>query len=509
MSQFNSGGSKEKFRPAEDPSIVDAVEAAVGNVDALYGFDAPKPEAEAKPAEPAGQEAARPAQQRQVKRGKVVALRKDDVFIDVGGKSQGVCPVLQFNAVKVGDEFDFIVERYDDSEGILILSLAGAAASHVSWESVQVGQVVEGICTGMNKGGLEVDVKGIRAFMPAGQVDLYFLKDISMFLSQKVTAEVMQVDREKKNLIISRRVVLEREKEEARKKLMGELAEGQMRRGVVRSVMDFGAFVDLGGVDGLIHVSEMSFRRIRHPQEVVQVNDLVEVKVLKIDPDSGKVSLSLKQAMADPWADASNKYPVGAETTGLVARVENFGAFITVEEGVEGLLPVSEMSWQRIKHPGDLVKEGQTLRLTVIALDVANHKLTLSLKQAGPDPWKAAADKYKPHTVTAGKVARVVDFGAFVELEPGLEGLVHISELSDQRVRSASDVVKPGQEVQVKVLEVNPAARRISLSIRRANEPAPEPPKPPTSAEIKARKQRDEKRLQLRGGLDFDFRKNK
>ena len=447
---------KQKFRP--DQSALDAeVDAALADVsmDDLYGFNKPQSAQAARPAI-----AASPGHipQKGFRRGKIVSVGKDDAFIDFGGKSQGIVSLMQFldapEPPKVGDEFDFHVERYDEREGLLICTRKGATASSVSWETLEIGQVVEGTVTGMNKGGLEVDVKGMRAFMPSGQVDLYFQKDISVYIGQRIKAEVTQFDARAKNLIVSRRNVLEREKEEAKGKLLEELAEGQMRRGTVRSVTDFGAFVDLGGVDGLLHVSEMSFRRGRHPSEFVKVGDMVDVKVIKIDKETGKLSLSLKGAMADPWTGVETRYPVGTAITGRITRVpkEGFGAFVEVEEGLEGLLPVSEMSWQRIGRPSDVVKEGDTVRLVVIALDPTAKKLTFSLKQAGPDPWKDAKDRYAVDSVVDGRVTRVVDFGAFVELEPGLEGLVHISELDAKRVRASGDVVKPGQDVKVRVL---------------------------------------------------------
>ncbi len=404
------------------------------------------------------------------RRGKVISVNKDDVMVDFGGKSQGVAPMESFETEpKVGDEMEFEVERYDPSEGLLILARKGAAATNVSWENLEVGQIVEGMVTALNKGGLELEVKNMRAFMPAGQVDLYFNPDLSVFIGQKLKAEVTQFDARAKNLILSRRNILEREKEEAKTKLMEELAEGQVRRGTVRSVMDYGAFIDLGGVDGLLHVSEISHRRGVKPSEFVKIGDVLDVKIVKIDKETGKLGLSLKQARGvDPWLDASTKYGVGSQITGRVTKVESFGAFIEVEEGVEGLLPVSEMSWQRIKSPSDVVREGDTVRLVVLSVDAVARRMSFSLKQAGPDPWKTAGEKYATDMVVPGTVTRTVDFGAFVELEPGLEGLVHISELSDKQVRQTTDVVKTGQAVQVRVLELDPANRRISLSIKSA-----------------------------------------
>jgi len=484
---------KEKFRPDADPNLDREIDAALSglSVEQLYGFDKPQPAAPAEPL-PKG-----------TRRGRIVSISKDDAFVDLGGKSQGIVSLTQFEQEPaVGQEMDFVVDRYDEREGLLLLNRKGATATNVSWENLEVGQIVEGTVSGMNKGGLELDVKNMRAFMPAGQVDIVFHKDISTFIGQRLQAEVTQFDRNARNLIVSRRNILEREREEAKQKLLEELAEGQTRRGTVRSVMDYGAFVDLGGVDGLLHVSEMSYRRGRHPSEFVKVGDIVDVKIIKLDKPSAKMSLSLKQAMPDPWTGAESKYAVGTTVTGRVSRVENFGAFIEVEEGLEGLLPVSEMSWQRVRHPNDVVKVGDTIKLVVISIDPAQRRLTFSLKQAGPDPWATVKDRYATDMVVPGKVTRVVDFGAFVELEPGLEGLVHISELAPHRVRAASDVVKPGDDVRVRVLEIDKEARRMSLSIRRATEPAPAAAAPAAQPAAAAKKK---KKPELRGGLDWNW----
>lgn len=478
---------KAKFRP-DDSALDKQVDDALAGVqmDALYGFDKPQ--------------AAPESQTKGFKRGRVVSITKDDVFVDFGGKSQGIASLLQFEEEpKVGDEIEFNVERYDPSEGLLILTKKGATAANVSWENMNVGQIVEGTVTGSNKGGLELDIKGMRAFMPAGQVDLYFQKDLESLIGQKFPVEVTQFERDAKNLIVSRRNILEREKEENKKKMLEEVAEGQVRRGTVRSVMDYGAFVDLGGLDGLLHVSEMSFRRGNKASELVKVGDVVDVKIIKLDKETGKMSLSLKQARGiDPWADAGTKYAVSTTVTGRVSKLESFGAFIEVEEGVEGLLPISEMSYQRIAHPSAIVKEGDTVKLVVLKVDELARRISFSLKQAGPDPWQTALDRYHVGAVVAAKVSRTTEFGAFVELEPGLEGLVHISELSNQRVRTPGDVVKSGQEVQVRVLSVDNEARRIGLSLRQA---AAAPTPAPVATEAPAAKKK--KRPELRGGLDF------
>jgi small subunit ribosomal protein S1 len=393
---------------------------------------------------------------------------------------------------------EFHIDRFDPEEGLLILNLKGAVATNVTWENLEVGQVVEGSVSGMNKGGLEVQVKGMRAFMPSGQVDIVFHKDLSIFIGQKIVAEVTQFDREKKNLVISRRNILEREKEAAKAKLLEELAEGQIRRGTVRSVMDFGAFVDLGGIDGLVHVSELSHKRVRTAKDALKEGDVVDVKIVKIDRETGKLGLSLKQTLADPWVDVASRYSVGTAITARVARIADFGAFLEVEEGIEGLLPVSEISWQRIGKPSDVLAEGQTVKVVVLSLDPAAKRMSFSLKQAGGDPWAKVSERFATDMVVEGKVTRIAEFGAFVELEPGLEGLVHISELANKRVNSAADVVKPGQTVKVRILEIDSEKRRVSLSIKRADEIAyPAESAPATPAGPK------KKRPQLRGGLEF------
>lgn len=479
---------KAKFRL--DESDLDAeVDAALAGValDDLYDKDRAAPSAT--------------PDAKGKRHGRIVSVNKDDAFVDFGGKSQGIISMLQFEEEpKVGEEYEFLVDRYDVSEGLLILTRKGSLATSVSWDTLEVGQLVEGTVTKSNKGGLELDVKGMRAFMPAGQIDLYHVPDLEQFNGQKMQAEVTQFEARAKNLVLSRRNVLEREREVQKTKLMAELAEGQIRRGTVRNVMDFGAFVDLGGVDGLLHVSEMTFKRGRHSAtEFVKVGDVMDVKITRIDKETGKLSLSLKQALGtDPWAEAGTKYAVGSALTGRVTNVESFGAFIEVEEGLEGLLPVSEMSYQRIRHPSDVVKEGDTVRLIVLSIDVAQHRISFSLKQAGPDPWKTVTEQYGVGQTITGKVTRLADFGAFVEIESGLEGLVHISELSNQRVRTPGDVVKVGDDVTVQVLEIDAEGRRISLSMRQGAKPAAAvAATAPTTTAVK------KKRPALRGGLDF------
>jgi small subunit ribosomal protein S1 len=359
---------KAKFRPEPRDSLDAQLDAALGGLSEadLYGVD--------KPTVPGGKGS---------KRGRIVSVGKEDLFVDFGGKSQGIASLTQFDEIpEVGTELEFDIDRYDPREGLLILTRKGAAAGSVNWENLQIGQIVEGTVTGVNKGGLELEVKGMRAFMPAGQVDVFHVPDLTQFINQKMLAEVTQVEREGRNIVLSRRNILEREREEQKKKLLAELAPEQIRRGTVRSVMDYGAFVDLGGVDGLLHVSELSFRRVRNPGELVKVGDVLDVKVLKIDPETGKISLSLKQARGvDPWTTAAERYAIGTQLTGRVTKLENFGAFIEVEEGIEGLLPISEITDKRIKHSSEILKEGDTVKLMVISVDPVARRMSFSHKQ--------------------------------------------------------------------------------------------------------------------------------
>ena len=389
---------KAKFRPDADAKLDAQIDAALGDLsmEALYGFNKPKAP------EPAGGD-------KGVRRGKIVSIGKDDAFVDFGGKSQGIVSLTQFmdELPVVGQEMEFNVDRYDQAEGLLILSRKGVSASNVSWETLEVGQIVDGVVTGVNKGGLEISVKGMRAFMPAGQVDVYHVPDLSQFVNQKMTAEVTAFERQGKNIVLSRRNIVEREREGQKKKLMEELAEGQIRRGTVRSVLDFGAFIDLGGVDGLLHVSEMSFRRLRNPGEVVKVGDVLDVKVLKIDRETGKLSLSLKQLLGvDPWSDAGARYSIGSEVTGRVTKLQSFGAFIEVEEGIEGLLPIGEMSHRRIRSAAEVVKEGDTVRLVVLSVDPVARRMSFSLKQATPDAPVEDTTAATPATPAAPKKKR-------------------------------------------------------------------------------------------------------
>lgn len=434
--------------------------------------------------------------------GTVVATRGEDVFLDFGVKDQGVVPRNHFGKnedVSTGRRVDVVVERHDESQGLWVCSRKGAV-QRATWLNLDRGMTVEGRVTGLNKGGLEVDVQGIRAFLPASQVDLHFMKDISVLIGEVVHCEVTEVDRRGKNLLLSRRRVLEKEAAEKKAVLLTELEIGQVRTGRVRNVTDFGAFVDLGGVEGLIHISDLSWRPVGKVTDIVDVGQEVEVKVLKIDRERDRISLGLKQARPDPWTGIETRLQEGMSLRAKVLRVADFGAFAEVEEGVEGLIPISEMSWSRISSVADAVKVGDEVDVTVLRLEPGKRRMALSMKQARPDPWAGVIESYAPGMTVKGTVSRLETFGVFVAVAPGVEGMIHISELSDKRVRTCDEVVKVGQEVDARVLSVDGSKRRIALSLKPAHGAAPEAIEAGASGRRAERKDRPR-----RGGLSSDW----
>ncbi len=406
------------------------------------------------------------------RRGRVSAIRGEDVFIDITGdfegrKLQGVVPLIQFErAPRMGSIMDFVVDRIDETQGLVFLSREGAI-SRSTWDSLVVGSVVEARVTGHNKGGLELELVGsIKAFMPASQVDLHPVGELEPFHGQKLEAMVQEIDRKGKKVLLSRRRFLEGQKERNKKKVLAELAVGQERDGVVSNLTEFGCFVDLGGVDGLVHVSDMAHARVDKPGDVVKKGDKVKVKVLKIDGEKGRISLGMKQVLPDPWIDIPGKYQQGEDLSVRVLRTANFGAFVEVEPGVEALLPVSELSWKRIHRTEEVVKEGDVVKVRVLELIPEKHRFTVSLKAVTGDPWVGADSKYAPDAQVEGRVTGITDFGAFVELELGVEGMVHISELADRRVGSVDEVVKVGEVKTFRVKSIDLENHKLSLSLR-------------------------------------------
>jgi small subunit ribosomal protein S1 len=459
-------------------------ELGAGDMDAVYG---------AAPTAPARTKEG-------VQSCRVVMIDGDDVFVDMGMKSQGVVPRQQFGdqPPEVGQYVELVLDYYDSDSGLLVMSKEGAVKA-ANWATLEKGLIVEGRVTGMNKGGLEVDLKGIRAFMPASQVDIGRMHDISTLIGQRVRCMVTEVDRKDENVLVSRRKCLEKEQAEQREQLFQTLNEGDTVTGKVARLTDFGAFVDLGGVDGLLHIKDLSYGRVEKVRDVVKVGETVEVKVLRVDRTKERVSLGLKQVRPDPWSDVDQKYQGGMVVKVRVTQLAKFGAFAELEEGVEGLIPLSEMSRiKRINRPEEVVKAGDIVEVKILKVDPKERRISLSIKELEEDPWAGATEHFPASGKVKGKVTRLADFGAFVELRPGVEGLVHISELSEQRVRAVGDVVAAGQEVEVRVLGVDPDKRRISLSMK----PAPEEMLPDRDDSAEPAKPRKRK-TPLRGGLSW------
>ena len=455
--------------PDVDKQLDDEIAAALDGVDLMAMVD----EAESAGAEKAAGEQINGMQ---LRKGRVIGLADDGAFVELGGKSQGFLPADEFDEgqkPQVGDTLDVAILRYDARDGLLILSKR-TADKQLLIRDLTEGARVEARVTGSNKGGLELDIKGLAAFMPASQIDIGRVEDFDQFIGERWVCEVTQAERGDKNIVVSRRNVIEAERAEEAEATWGELDKGQLRHGVVRSIMDYGAFVDIGGVDGLLHVREMSWSRVKHPADILSVGMEVDVVVTEVDREKKRIGLSLRQAGGDPWSTVGQKYPVGSRHQAQIMNLADFGAFAQLEPGIEGLIPIGQMTWAgRIKHPSDVVQVGQMVEVEILNVDPVKQRIGLSMKSMQENPWSDIELKYAPDQICTGTVARTTDFGAFVTLEPGVDGLVHISQLADHHVKSVSEVVQAGQDVTVKVLSVDPGAQRIGLTIKGVQEQAP------------------------------------
>jgi len=500
----------------------------------------------------------------EIVRGTVVQVTKDYAVVDIGYKSEGQVPIQEFGLaegkpnVKVGDAVEVLLESRENDTGMVVLSKEKADKMRI-WDEISAAcerdELVEGTIVGRVKGGLSVDI-GVKAFLPGSQVDLRPIRNLDKLIGEKFKFKVIKFNKKRGNIVLSRRVLLEKERETLKKDTLQKLKEGAILTGIVKNLTDYGAFIDLGGIDGLLHITDMSWGRVGHPSEMLNVGDELRVIVLKFDPASERVSLGLKQIQEDPWAHAAEKFPPGTRIGGKVVSLTDYGAFIEMEPGVEGLVHISEMSWtkrvkhpskvmaigdqvnavvldvdakakrislgmkqiepnpwtlleeqypigsvirgqvrnvtdfgifvgvqegidglvhvsdiswtQRIKHPGDLYKKGDEVEAVVLNIDVENERFSLGIKQLHPDPWTELPTKYPIGSRVKGKVTKVADFGAFVEIEPGIEGLVHVSELRDERVENPRDVVKEGDELDVKVIDMDPHERKVALSVKAA-----------------------------------------
>lgn len=414
----------------------------------------------------------------EIVKGNVLGVTKDDVIVDVGFKSEGIIPITEFPmpmTVKVGDAIEVFLEQMEDNNGQLILSKQKADFMRV-WDRIRDihdnGETVQGRINRRIKGGLVVDVMGVDAFLPGSQVALRQVPDFDALLNQMMDFKIIKINKNRRNIVVSRRMVLEQERDKLRSSLLNEIAVDQIRQGIVKNITDFGVFIDLGGVDGLLHITDMSWGRIKHPSEVVSLSDKIDVKVLDYDEKTQRISLGLKQMTPYPWENIEAKYPIGTKITGRVVSVTDYGAFIELEKGIEGLIHVSEMSWtQHIKHPSKIMNVNDKVDAVVLSVDKENEKISLGIKQMEPDPWNTIEEKFPVNKIVSGKVRNLTAFGAFIELEEGIDGLVHISDMSwTKRIQHPSEVMKKGDKIDVKIIKIDHENRRISLGYKQLSE---------------------------------------
>lgn len=410
-------------------------------------------------------------------KGKIVGKAGDDAVIDVGLKSEGLIHKSEFDdwdTLETGTEIEVILEDLEDENGIVKLSKRKADRIR-NWEKVletyKEGDIVEGKGIRRIKGGILVDI-GVPAFLPASQIDVRRPGDVNEFLGKTIRAEILKIDEPRRNIVISRRTLIENERDEAKQRLLNTISEGDIIVGKVTNVAEFGAFIDLGGIDGLLHVTDMSWGRIKHPNDLCKTGDELEVKVLKVDFDTEKIALGLKQKEASPWDDIEARFPVQTRVTGKVVNLVSYGAFVHLEDGVEGLVHVSEMSWRkRINHPSEIVTPGDEIQVVILDIDKDKHEISLGMKQVESNPWEIVAEKYPIGTIVSGAVRNLTNYGAFVEIEPGIDGLLHVSDISwTEKIAHPNEKYKKNDEVECMVLEIDQEKQRISLGMKQMHE---------------------------------------
>ncbi|HXN30882.1 MAG TPA: 30S ribosomal protein S1 [Polyangiaceae bacterium] len=414
----------------------------------------------------------------EIVRGTVVAVQRDNVVIDIGGKSEGIIALNEFadaqgqTTVKPGDQIDVFIESRENDDGLVTLSKEKADKMKV-WDEISAAcerdELIEGTISQRVKGGLSVTIRGgVKAFLPGSQVDLRPIRNLDKLIGQTYQFKVIKFNKKRGNIVLSRRVLLERERDEQKTKTLQTLEEGKVVKGVIKNITEYGAFVDLGGIDGLLHITDMSWGRVNHPSEIFQVGDEVTVRVLKYNAETERVSLGLKQTQEDPWSHAEEAYPPGKKVRGKVQSITDYGAFVELEAGVEGLIHVSEMSWtKKVKHPSKLLEVGQELECQVLEVDAKSKRISLGLKQLEPDPWTLFTEKYKPGDKITGKVRSITDYGVFIGIEEGVDGMVHKSDVSwTAKVNNPSDMYKKGDDVEAIILSINHDEKKVSLGVK-------------------------------------------
>ena len=409
----------------------------------------------------------------EIVKGRIIELRGKEALVDIGYKSEGVVPGNEFDdikTVKVGDEVDVLIEKLEDKDGMVILSKEKAEFKQ-NWEKILTicneGGRIAGRVKSIVKGGLIVNI-GVEAFLPSSQIDVITPKNLTSFVGNIYEFKVVKINQERQNIVLSRRELIEAERGERRQKLLADMVPGDIRKGTVKNITDFGAFIDLNGIDGLLHITDMSWGRVGHPSEVLKVGQDLDVVVLDVNKEKERVSLGLKQKMANPWAEIESKFPVGTKVKGKVVNLVPYGAFVELEPGVEGLIHVTELSWtKRVAKPGDVLKQDQEIEAIVLGINRDEQKISLGVRQLESNPWDNAEAKYPAGTRVKGKIRNLTSYGAFIELEEGLDGMIHVSDISwTRKINHPSEVFKKGDEVEAQVLEVDKANQRIAVGVK-------------------------------------------
>ena len=466
--------NRNLIRNLEDDTISQELDSLFTSDDDLASLYLPDPDAEETK-----------FQVNEIVKGKIVRVDSEAVIVDVGFKSEGTIARAEWaehdDPPNIGDEIEVLIEDLEDELGQAddpsgLIRLSKVKADHIiHWRDViskvNENDIVTGTCTRKIKGGLLVDI-GVQVFLPASQVDIRRPGDIGDYIGRVVQCEVLKIDEQRRNIVVSRRSLIEKERQYAQQKLLDELEVGQVRKGVVKNIADFGAFVDLGGIDGLLHITDMSHTRINHPSEMVSMDSEIEVKVLNIDREKVKIALGMKQMLPNPWDNVEEKYPIGSVNTGEVVNVMNYGAFVKLEPGIEGLVHISEMSWvRRVNHPNELVKIGDEIDVAVLGIDKSGEQMSLGMKQTQDNPWDKVEAKYPADKLVNGRVRNLTNYGAFIELEEGIDGLLHVSDMSwTRKISHPNEMLEKGQEVECKILAVDIERRRIALGMKQMND---------------------------------------